>query len=87
MDASGRRDLLLKLADLIERDHEYFEELESMDNGKPLGRKGQYGTVGDVALAVSHFRYFAGWADKIHVISLEDMYQRYESGALDQQVK
>jgi len=28
MDASKRRDLLLKLADLIQRDHEYLEELE-----------------------------------------------------------
>jgi fructose-bisphosphate aldolase class II len=28
----------------------------------------------------------AGWADKIRVISLEDMYRRYESGELDPQV-
>jgi len=33
MDATGRRDLLLKLADLIERDREYLEELEALDNG------------------------------------------------------
>jgi len=65
MDASKRRDLLLKLADLIQRDHEYLEELESLDNGKPLGRNGQYGTFIDVMLAYQHFRYFAGWADKI----------------------
>ena len=57
---------MLKLADLIERDHEYIEELEAMDNGKPLGRNGQYGTKGDVGLCIAHFRYFAGWADKIH---------------------
>ena len=34
MDATGRRDLLLKLADLIERDKEYLTELEALDNGK-----------------------------------------------------
>jgi hypothetical protein len=65
MDATGRRDLMLKLAALLERDRAYFEELESLDNGKPLGREGQYGTTGDVHLVIQHFKYFAGWADKI----------------------
>ena len=65
MDASGRRDLLLKLADLMERDKEYLEELEALDNGKPLGRDGQYGTTADVFLSIAHYRYFAGWADKL----------------------
>lgn len=66
MDGSARRDLLLKLADLIERDATYLEELESLDNGKPLGRNGQYGTVTDINLAIAQYRYMAGWADKIH---------------------
>jgi aldehyde dehydrogenase (NAD+) len=65
MDATGRRDLLLKLADLMEKDKEYLEELEALDNGKPLGREGQYGTTADVFLAIAQFRYYAGWADKI----------------------
>jgi aldehyde dehydrogenase (NAD+) len=65
MDGTGRRDLLLKLADLIERDREYLEDLEALDNGKPLGREGQYGTSMDVHLVIQHYRYFAGWADKI----------------------
>jgi aldehyde dehydrogenase (NAD+) len=65
MDATGRRDLLLKLANLMERDKEYLEELEALDNGKPLGRDGQYGTTADVFLSIAHYRYFAGWADKI----------------------
>ena len=65
MDATGRRDLLLKLADLIERDRQYLEVLEALDNGKPVGRQGQYGTTVDVSLVIQHFRYFAGWADKI----------------------
>lgn len=65
MNGTARRDLMLKLADLIERDKAYLEELESMDNGKPLGREGQYGTAADVYLTYQHFRYFAGWADKM----------------------
>ena len=58
------RDLMLKLADLIERDREYLENLESLDNGKPLGHEGQYGSSGDLELTIRHYRYFAGWADK-----------------------
>jgi aldehyde dehydrogenase (NAD+) len=65
MDGTGRRDLLLKLADLIERDREYLEELEALDNGKPLGREGQYGTTADVYLTIQQLRYYAGWADKL----------------------
>ena len=65
MDATGRRDLLLKLADLMERDREYLEELEGLNNGKPLGHQGQYGTAFDIHLCIQHYRYYAGWADKI----------------------
>ena len=65
MDASQRRDLLLKLADLMERDREYLIELEALDNGKPMGKDGQYGTTVDVGLCIKHYRYYAGWADKI----------------------
>jgi len=65
MSASERGKLLYKFAELIERDAEYLQELESFDNGKPLGRDGQYGTQTDVALTVAIYRYAAGWADKI----------------------
>jgi fructose-bisphosphate aldolase class II len=39
-------------------------------------------------ICVSRYEAFgtAGWADKIKVTSLEDMYQRYDSGELDAQV-
>lgn len=65
MDGSQRGILLNKLADLLERDMEYLEELEALDNGKPLGREGQYGTKVDVSLTIKMYRYAAGWADKI----------------------
>jgi fructose-bisphosphate aldolase class II len=40
----------------------------------------------DICLARYEAFGTAGWADKIKVISLEDMYQRYESGELDPRV-
>jgi len=56
----SRRDLLFKLADLIDKHADRLAEVESLDNGKPLAvAKGA-----DVALTVQHFKYFAGWADK-----------------------
>lgn len=61
MDASKRGVLLNKLADLIERDHEYLARLETLDNGKPF--KDAYNT--DVVLAIKCYRYYAGWSDKI----------------------
>lgn len=36
LPASGRRMLMLRLADLIERDREYLMAIESLDNGKPI---------------------------------------------------
>ncbi|WP_430908338.1 aldehyde dehydrogenase family protein [Maribacter sp. 2-571] len=57
----AQRSLLMwKLADLIERDIQIFMELETLDNGKPIG-KAEY----DVKSTIAHFRYYAGWATKI----------------------
>ena len=63
--ASGRRDLLNRLADLIVRDREYLERLEALDNGKPQKQNGWYGTETDLHLVIACLRYYAGWADKI----------------------
>jgi len=60
MNKSQRRDLMLKLADLLERDQDEFARVESMDNGKPVHiAKGV-----DIALSIKCLRYYAGWADK-----------------------
>lgn len=49
----ARRDLLLKLASLIERDREELALVESMDNGKPIGELGTtYGSIADFYLVV-----------------------------------
>ncbi|QVM07984.1 hypothetical protein D8B26_002680 [Coccidioides posadasii str. Silveira] len=56
-----RQSLMLKLADLIERDVDEFANLEALDGGILLsGSKGMH-----VPHSVETLRYFAGWADKI----------------------
>jgi phenylacetaldehyde dehydrogenase len=58
---SERGKLLWKLADAIEARAEEFAQLESLDNGKPLG----VALAADVAMTIDHFRYYAGWATKV----------------------
>ena len=61
MPAAGRERLMHALADALEAHAEEFAQIESLDNGKPVGLA-QYV---DVAGAVGHLRYFAGWPTKI----------------------
>jgi aldehyde dehydrogenase (NAD+) len=62
MNASERGRLLNKLADAIEKNLEELAALESLDNGKTF--RDAYGA--DLPLTVKCYRYYAGWADKIH---------------------
>jgi len=64
---SVRRNKMLKLAELMERDSDYFMALEALDNGKPLAPAGSniYGTSTDIYLGIECIKYYAGWADKI----------------------
>ena len=62
MSASERGRLLSKLADLIEQNQEELAALESLDNGKPL----RDALAADLPLTIKCYRYYAGWADKIH---------------------
>ena len=62
MNASGRGRLLNKLADLIETHADELAALEALDNGKPLS----VARAADLKLVVQCYRYYAGWADKIH---------------------
>src|SRR5438067_4055793 len=62
MSASERGRLLFKLADAIEKNVEELAALESLDNGKPY----KDSTAADLPLTVKCYRYYAGWADKIH---------------------
>ena len=61
MDATGRRDCMLRLADAIERNADYLATLESMNNGKPV----HIAKAADLGLTVKCIRYYAGWADKL----------------------
>jgi acyl-CoA reductase-like NAD-dependent aldehyde dehydrogenase len=61
MPASGRERLMHALADALEDHAEELAQIESLDNGKPVGLA-QYV---DVNGAVGHLRYFAGWPTKI----------------------
>jgi aldehyde dehydrogenase (NAD+) len=62
MNASDRGRLLNRLADLIEQNKDELAALESLDNGKPL----RDALAADLPLTVKCYRYYAGWADKIH---------------------
>jgi len=62
MDATQRGRLMYKLADLIERDRQYLASLETLDNGKPYN----IAYMADLHLTIECYRYYAGYADKIH---------------------
>jgi acyl-CoA reductase-like NAD-dependent aldehyde dehydrogenase len=59
--AAERTRRLLAFAEAIEDHADELAELESLDNGKPVKLAKRV----DVALAVEHLRYFAGWPTKI----------------------
>ncbi|CAL5223994.1 g6609 [Coccomyxa viridis] len=66
MHGRERGQILYKLADLMEENLEELAMLESLDNGKPLSAsKG-----GDLPQSIEHLRYYAGWADKIHGMTI-----------------
>lgn len=54
-----RRNLILRLADMIEKNAEDFVAIAAMETGIPV----KFG--GGVPSAVEWFRYYAGWADKV----------------------
>src|SRR5215831_554051 len=62
MNASERGRLINRLADLIEQNKDELAALESLDNGKPL----RDSLAADLPLTIKCYRYYAGWADKIH---------------------
>ncbi len=62
MTASQRGRLMYKLADLIEQHADELATIETLDNGKPYADSRKI----DLPLTVACYRYYAGWADKIH---------------------
>jgi aldehyde dehydrogenase (NAD+) len=58
---SERGRMLLKLADLMERDIDTLAAIEALDNGKAFSM-----AKIDLVNAAGCIRYYGGWADKIH---------------------
>lgn len=61
LPAAERARLLWRVAELIERDADHLAELETRDQGQPLGVARGVSVAG----AAEHFRYYAGWVTKI----------------------
>src|ERR1700681_1667008 len=58
---SERAKIIWRIGDLISRYADELAELESLDNGKPIG----VARAADVPLAADIFQYMAGWCTKI----------------------
>jgi acyl-CoA reductase-like NAD-dependent aldehyde dehydrogenase len=59
--ATQRANMMLKLADLVEKNADEFAQLETLDNGKPIKESRYF----DIPAVVETFRYYAGWATKL----------------------
>jgi len=62
MSASERGRLIWRLAELVEKNVDELAELETLDNGKPVFESRYV----DMPMVIDVFRYYAGWATKIH---------------------
>jgi phenylacetaldehyde dehydrogenase len=61
LSPAERQMILWRVAELIDKHGDELAELETLDNGKPLGEARGI----DVAAAAQTFRYYAGWCDKL----------------------
>jgi phenylacetaldehyde dehydrogenase len=61
MTPSERGKMIWRVGELISKYTDELAELESLDNGKPMG----VAKVADVPLAADMFQYMAGWSTKI----------------------
>jgi acyl-CoA reductase-like NAD-dependent aldehyde dehydrogenase len=62
MSAADRGKILWKLGDLVDQHAEELGTLETLDNGKPIFESRYV----DIPMVAEVFRYYAGWATKIH---------------------
>jgi aldehyde dehydrogenase (NAD+) len=62
MSARERGRVLLRIADLIMKHRDELAQLESLDNGKPIGET----SAVDIPQAAEVFAYYGGWADKVY---------------------
>ncbi|MGE5459253.1 MAG: aldehyde dehydrogenase family protein [Solirubrobacterales bacterium] len=56
-----RERILLRAAEIVQREHERLSQMEALDSGKPIAEARD-----DIAECAFMFEYFGGWATKIH---------------------
>ncbi|KAH7280917.1 hypothetical protein KP509_36G020700 [Ceratopteris richardii] len=66
MTAYERSKILIRFADLIDEHSDEIATLESLDSGKPYEQSRNI----EVPMVARLFRYYAGWADKIHGLTV-----------------
>ncbi|GLT47235.1 hypothetical protein SLA2020_209440 [Shorea laevis] len=66
MTAYERSRIMLRFADLVEKHSEELAALETWNNGKPF----EQSFKSELPLLVRLFHYYAGWADKIHGLTV-----------------
>src|SRR5262249_9497081 len=74
LSGAERGKILLRIAELLERDADLIARLESQDNGRSIRE-----TSAQSAIVSRWYRYFAGWADKIQgeTIPVQGPYLNY----------
>jgi aldehyde dehydrogenase (NAD+) len=74
MSARQRGACLYRLGELVTQHKDELARLETLNNGKPL-----FESHIDIKLTAETFRYYAGWADKIHgeTIPVDGAYLNY----------
>ncbi|KAA8548077.1 hypothetical protein F0562_004662 [Nyssa sinensis] len=66
MTAYKRSQIILRFADLVEKHSDELAALETWNNGKTYEQAANV----DVPMLIRIFRYYAGWADKIHGLTV-----------------
>ncbi|XP_073274365.1 benzaldehyde dehydrogenase, mitochondrial-like [Primulina huaijiensis] len=66
MNAYERSRIILRFADLVEKHMEEIAQLETWDSGKPY----EQALKVELPMFVRLFHYYAGWADKIHGLTV-----------------
>ncbi|XP_062151345.1 benzaldehyde dehydrogenase, mitochondrial-like [Alnus glutinosa] len=62
-----RSRIIFRFADLLEKHSDEVAALETWDNGKPYEQSANV----EIPMVIRIFRYYAGWADKIHGLTVQ----------------
>ncbi|MEU1548376.1 aldehyde dehydrogenase [Nocardia sp. NPDC005745] len=81
MPGRERARLLLRLADIVERDARALAEVETRDNGKPFRDANA-----QVAYVADWLRYFAGYADKIEGRAFQEAHPNFHVYSIRQPI-